>query len=445
MKQISLWLFSAALILLSACSKERPDLSGLLKTVPSSAAAVAGIHLKSLYEDAGCKVNGNEIKPGKEISSIFEKMPETDKNEIMSLFRGDSGIVPDCAVAFLDANRSYITMSLYDTEKFKNFIKNETGKEFSSQGDGVEICDNVAIKGAQVWISLKPKRIDADVISSFSTLSESQSFISTDMAKIILESDDDIIGWGKFNSLTSLLMNRKDMGMLSIASGLFFEDVDALTFSLDFEDGEMEASVKFLDEKGKPTKYLLPADKIDINTVKSIEGTCDGLLAFTLTPKMIQKFEKIGSAIGGSLFNNFSESLKNIDGTVAFALGEGGESMSGVVTTTGEVSRDINNLLSMGGISFSQDGKILRLSRGTTMGGISVDECADNLKGYCFGIVIDMKTLQKTAGGPSSFMTSLSNLTLGLEPKSGSIELKLNVKTVDPKENFLISLIKEIQ
>lgn len=124
MKKLTLWVICVTLIMLAGCKSDRPDMSGLLKTVPSSAGAVVGVNLKSLAEDAGCKISGNEIKPGKEVEALLEKIDNKDRSELVGLFAGESGIVPQYAIVFEDANRMFLTLSLYDVDKFKSLVKN---------------------------------------------------------------------------------------------------------------------------------------------------------------------------------------------------------------------------------------------------------------------------------------------------------------------------------
>ena len=443
MKKLALLTITVALLLFTGCKNQRPDMTGLLKTVPSSAAAVVGIHLQSLAEDAGCKITDNEIKPGKEVKAMMEKMSDSDRAELLNLFSGSSGIVPDYALTFVDANRAFLTLSLYDVKKFKEFVKKDKESEFTDAGNGVQICKNVAIKDNQAWICLSTsKQIDADAIAAYAGLSKSQSFLNTDMAKVILESDCDVIGWGNFKTLVSSFLSRKNMSGVMLASGFLFEDVDAVQFSLDFDKGEMEASALFLDDEGKPAKYLLPAEKIDIKAVKELGGSCDGVLAFTINPKLVQKIEKVSSSLGGAMFGDIKETLKNIDGTVAISIGMHQEAVNGLITTKGKVSNQLNAFLSMMTSNVEPDGKYLRFSKGNVTGGLSIDECADLLKGYSIGLAADLQGMQSAASDYGNLPSSLSTFAIGLEPYSGSLRLSIELKTADDKENFLLSVIK---
>lgn len=445
MKKTALWVICVTLIILGACKNVRPDMSGLLKTVPSSAGMVVGIHLKSLAEDAGCKVSDNEIKPGNEVKEMISKMSDSDRAEVINLLGGSSGIVPDYAILFIDANRTFLTLSLYDVNKFKEFVKKDKETDFTDAGSGVQLCQNIAIKGNQVWVCLSSsKQIDPDAIVNYASLSQSQSFLNTDMAKVILEGDDDVIGWGKINTVLSHFMSLKDMTLLSIASNLIYDDADAIEFTLDFEKGEMEASAIVLNEKGKPAKYLLPLEKIDTKTITALEGSCDALLAMNITPKLIQKIEKLSSAFGGGILANLKETLKNVDGTVAIAIGAGQEAISAIITTKGQVSNELNTLLSMTMDNVNQDGNYLRCSRGNLTGGMTVATCADNLKGDCLGLVADFQSLKVNSGSYNNLPSSISTVTFAGEPHSGGLRLKMEVKTADDKENFLMSVIKAL-
>ena len=65
-----LCLLIAALPALQSCdNKKSADVSDLLSTVPSSAATVIGLDLRTMLEKAGCKVEGSTITPGKEVEA----------------------------------------------------------------------------------------------------------------------------------------------------------------------------------------------------------------------------------------------------------------------------------------------------------------------------------------------------------------------------------------
>lgn len=446
MKKLSLWVLSLTLILLTGCKSDRNDLSDLLKTVPSSAAAVIGIHFDDLVEDAGCKIENNQIKPGKELLPLIERMSQGNKKDLQVFLDGDTGISLESAVMFYDAGRTFLTFYLYDNKKFKDFVEKESGATFQEEA-GVQLINNVAYKGNQAWVCLSSyRRIDPDGIAAYADLSESQSYLQNKLAKIILESDEDIVGCGSFNALISNILDRGQATGVSLFSGLLFDDVDALAFNMDFEKGEAEFELSFLNEQGKPAKYLLPAKKIDIKTVKMLEGTCNSLLALTVTPKTFEKLEKLGSAFGGGFFGKLTDSFKNIDGTIAVASsGDDLQNSNGIITTTGEVSADAKSIISNASETMKEEGDYIRFSKGQVSGALSIDNVAELLKDYCLGAVFDMKSVEGKIGFDPKVAASFSTVTVGLKPDDGGVKLKAEVKAVDQKENILVSLFKAVQ
>lgn len=439
MKQIKLIFLAICFLLISGCKKDIPDLSGLLKTVPSSAAAVAGINIRGIIEDLGCKVDGNVIKPGQEVKQLMENLKESDKTDLLALFNGDSGIVPECGVVFVDANRTFLTLSIYDTQKFKATITEGDNKEFVDQGNGVEICDNIAVKGNQAWICLSSKPIDPEGIAAYATLSQSQSFLNTDMSRPLLEADWDITGWGNFKTGMSVLLDRSDLSMATLATGFLFDGVESIVFTADFKKGEMESEIILLNGKGRPAKYLLPAEKIDVNTLKMLgDGRCSVLFGFTMTPKLVKKLEKVSSALGAGVFGDLNDLLENVDGTVGVALNDEYSINKGIITTKGKVSSDLSSLLSMFANNISQEDNYLLFSQGTAGGAIPINDIAEELEDYTIGLVADLQGLTSVAKVPEGF----SNIIVGLEPESGSLKLEFKLKTADKKENFLLTALK---
>lgn len=447
LKQFPGIVLAMLLLCLSSCKEDRADMSSLLSTVPSSAAGVVSINLKAMLQDVGCKVDGKEIKPGKEITDLMKKLDDKERNDLIRLFNGDTGVSPDCAVIFFDSNRCFLTVSLADVDEFCRFFEEDRGSTFTDAGNNVRICENVAVKGAQAWYCLTPgKRIDADAIAAYSVLKNSQSFLSTEMAGLFINADKDIVGWGNIQTVLSGFMSRSNLSILSIGMGFLFEDAQNLSFSVDFEDAEMEAEVLVLNENGKPAKYLLPADKINLNTIEGLGETCDALFAFTVTPKMVSKFEKIGSAIGGTLFSEIPDLLKNIDGTVAAISSNpdsgGFKSINGVITTKGNVSQELKDMISNGIAPVKEDGKMLRFSDGTVTGHLNVKESAEQIKGSCLGVVVDLNGLGVVNGSIPNIPSTFHSLTFSMNPESGGIEFKLVLNGTDSKENILLTILK---
>ena len=134
--------------------------------------------------------------------------------------------------------------------------------------------------------------------------------------------------------------------------------------------------------------------------------------------------------------------FKNVDGTVGFISGQNSmDSMAGVLTTKGDVSQELKDLISTQIAPVSQDGKYLRFSKGNISGGLSVAECAEELKGCCLGIVTDASGLNNV-GYDSKNVSGFKDLILKFKPESGGLEIELEINTADKNENALLTLLK---
>ena len=437
-------LVMAVVLCFNSCKKETVDVTRLLESVPSSAAGVVVFNVESLLGDAGCKVKGHEIQPGEEIRELLKNATSERQQEMMALFNGESGIEPKGAVIFYDSNRSFLTFALYDVDKFCSFVEKQSSSSFTDAGSGVKICGNTAVKGAQAWVCLTSgKRIDADAITSYASLGTSQSFLVTPMGEKLLTSEDDIRGWALLNTFMSEMLDRRDRNMATLGLGFLFEDAEAVKFSVDFKKGEMEAEAVVLNDKGKPAKYKFPSDKVDVSTLKTLGSTCDAMMAFTITPKLVKKFDQLGNALGGALFGDLGSTFMNIDGTVGIVSCGSSESQSvnGVITTKGDVSSTLRDLVSTYMGPVSMDGKLLKFSKGDVSGKLPVEECAEELKGCCLGLVTDPSGFD-SAGLGESAPGGFKKFVVKMKPESGGIELELELTTVDPKENALLTLLK---
>lgn len=446
-KKIMMLLMAVVLFGLNSCKKETVDVTDLLRSIPSSSSGVMVFNLEGLLEDAGCKIKGHEISPSKEVMELIQRTSNAGTQDIMMLFDGSTGIEPKGAVVFYDSNRIFLTFALYDVNKFTEFVEKREGGKFINEGDGVNLLGKIAIKGSQAWICLSQgKRIDPEAIKGYSALGASQSFLVTPMGENLLVEEDDIRGWALINTFINEMLGRSERSMATLGVNFLFEDAESVKFKIDFKKGEIEADAMVLNSKGKAAKYLLPSEKIDISTLKSLGENCDAMMAFTVTPKLIKKFEQVGSALGGSLFGDLGDTFKNVDGTVGIVSGGEGiaESINGVVTTKGEVSKILRDLISQQMAPVRDDGKYLRFSKGDVKGNLDVKECAEELKGSCMGIIFDA-TGYNSVGYGDAAPNGLKTLCLKFKPESGGLELELELKTTDEKENSLLTLLRDVK
>lgn len=445
-KTLAVCLVLCLLPFVNSCQKEKTDVTDLLSTVPSSTGGVIGFNLKAMLEKAGCSVNGSVIKPGKDLEQWIASQPQDKKNDIIPLMEGDTGIEPESAVIFNDAGRNFLTVALADPDKFIAYIEQKSRLSFTTEND-VKVCGTVAVRGSQAWICLTQGRtIDPHAISAYASLNASQSFLENKFSKDIANMSDDIIGWGQLNSLVKDFLSFGQMSVFNMVTGMLFEDASALSFKLNFKKGELESSLCVLNDKGNPAKYLLPSDKIDDDVLEMLGTDCNALIAFSITPKFVEKISKLGSAFGGNLMGDLSEYLKNINGTVGVALAgsetDGKATLDAIVTTKGPVSLDLKSFLTGMIGNVKEEGNYLRITNGEVTGSLSLKECADELDGAYMGAVCSMDFVSDQAGKK---IPSLKNVVVKIEPESNGIELEIELKTIDKKENILLTLIKENQ
>ena len=432
---------SLLLFVVTSCKKGTVDVSDLLTTVPSSAGGVVILNLENLIEDTGSKIKDHEIIPGKELEQCMEKMTNLNRKDLEIFFDGRTGIDPKAAVLFYDSNRAFITFVLYDENKFCEFVESQANGKFEETASGVKVLGNTAMKGTQAWICLtNGKTLDSDAIASYANLKSSQSFLVTEMGERLLTEENDIRGWVLLGAYLDSMLDRSQRIMFTMGAGFLFENAESVAFKADFKKGELKAEAEILNDKYKPAKYQLPMDKVDVATLKKLGDTCDGLMAFTINPELVKKFEKIGTSFGGSLFGDIGQALKNVDGTVGVIANGDNKSVAGIVTTTGDISQELKDMISenMGAVSI--DGKYLQFKKGEVTGSLNVSECAEALKGSCLGMVFDSASLKSmdSEAAPKGFKFGV----IKMSPESGGVEFEVEAKTANPKENALLTLIK---
>lgn len=443
-KHLFLLLFAVVAFTFNSCKKDTVDVTRLLTSVPSSASGVIVLNLENMIQDTGSKIKDHEVILSPEMSNILKKASSIDADDFNYIFEGNAGIDLKGAVVFYDANRTFITFALFDVDKFCNFVEEKGGGKFSDEGSGVKVCGAVAVKGAQAWICIsKGKKIDPDAIAAYSELADYQSFLVTPMGEKLLVAENDIRGWAKINIFVDDILRLQDRSLVTLGLGFLFEDADAVAFKADFEKGELESEIKILNNKGEFAKYQLPTDKLDIAAIKSIGGTCEGLMAFTVNSKLIKKFDQLGAAFGGALFGGLGDMFKNIDGTIGIAAGEqlNGETVKGIVTTKGEASSEFRDFMANNIAPVTPDGKYLRFSKGDVSGSLDVEACAEELKGACVGIVLS-PAMVNNMEEIFTLNKGFKYIALKLEPESGGIEIEIKMPTIDPKENALLLLLQ---
>lgn len=434
----------ALLPALNSCKKESADVTDLLSSVPSSASAVVGFNLGTMLEKAGCKVEGSSITPGPEVEQWINSQKEyvANEKEALKLFlSGESGVDPVGAIYFADAYDSYITAALADTGKFMEFVEKQSGQTFADAGNDVKVCGNVAVCGAQTWVSMSSKTaIDAKAIKNYSALDNAQSFMANPISAKLANMTHDVTAWGQIKQLAKKGLSFGDAASVNLISSMLFENANCVLVDLDLLKGKLSLQASLLNEKGQPAKYLLPADKVNVSDITALAPNAELIAAMSITKEFTKKVENVSSSLGGDMFGQVMKALKSLDGTVAVALGNidnPGESIKGVVTTDGNPSMDLLQILSQFGPT-QKDGKLVKFGKGTVAGGLDVAKVSDYLKGSTFGFVLNANT--SNLNGAS---LGLSLVAFSINPADGGVTLNLNAESQTPDENILLTLLKK--
>lgn len=432
-------LFALIAAILPSCSPDKADMSELLATVPADASAVATVNIRSLVEKAGCKIDGSKIVPGKEVEKLIaDHAADSTANNIRSIFNGETGIDPSVAIAFLEGSDLYITGFLADPDTFKGYVQKETGENFRSE-ENVEISGNMAVKGNQFWIHANHRNdINPKEISRFASLSEKLSFLSNSYANHLTAPESDIEGWANLSSLYNVSgMSFQNKTLAGMGLAILYSDAQDIAFKANFENGRLATSLNILNSKGEPAKFNLPTDRIDIGMVKDLSKSADMIFAMAISPKMIEQIKKdLGEKSVPGADALFS-ALSAVDGTCVIAASDAG--MKGVVSTKGEGTADLSNLLSsFTGATVTKDGKLLRFEKGEIAGKIENASVADNFKGCMFAVVVAPDTEIR----PEFKNMEIRNVFSALVPNEGSVELTVTVNSFNEKENFLLTFLK---
>lgn len=349
---------------------------------------------------------------------------------------GESGIDPIGAIFFKDAYNEYLTFALADTDKFKSFIEQQNGEGFIDGGNDVQVCGNVAVKGAQAWIT-DGSTVDSKAVANYSSLGEGQSFMAKDFSAKLANMTTDFVGWGEIKKLLEDKMTMSERTTIMLANGILFDDAQSILFDVDMRKGEAKVSLSVYNNEGKPAKYLLPSDKLNVETIKKVGPKANALVAVSITKELIKKLDSLLSSFGGEVAQ-VAKALKSVDGTTAIALDNLSDAVSlkGVVTTDGKAGLDLMQFISSIAPT-SKDGKLVLFSKGVVGGELDIDKEAENLKNATLGIVVNLASTTPN----KEELNGINTLVVAFEPKGGSVACEITVKATDSSRNIMLSII----
>lgn len=426
-------LFSAALF---SCSGDRSaDAESILATVPSDASAVAVINAGSILEKAGCKVDGDKISPSDEAADAAAGIKDKDlRLLVQSLLSGESGVAPSAAVVFRLGYYNYLTGTLSTPAKFKAMVEKDFATKFVSE-EGVDMAANVAVIDDRFWVNLGQHAVDPKEIKHFTVLDRAQSILANKASERLCQVTKDVEGWGNIPGIVNTFeMGFQERATTQIALQTIFDDPQSISFSAEFKKNEFVAEASVLDSKGSPAKYQFAAGEINLETVNSLGGDAGLVAAIDIPARMIAELKKQTESRSPSMLGIILSSLGSLDGTAAFAVNK---STRGIITTDGKDTSALQQLLSQGGYGTTKDGKFIRVDAKFTYGAaatsIPVSELAAPLKGAVAGFSM--------ANAPGWPLKGAGITSLQLRKQRNSLSLNISVKSSDPGENILFSLL----
>ena len=356
---------------------------------------------------------------------------------VEAFLNGESGVEPTALVFFAEGYSNYLTGMAADPAKFKAYVKKVCNAEFSAS-EGVEIAaaggNAVALKGNQFWISLSRGSIEAKDINHFVTLSESQSFLANSYSSELTVIGKDVQGWGDIAGLMNTGgVDFRQRAMLQMVMQTIFEDAADFCFSLEFSKGELAAAAQVLNSKGKPAKYILPAQKIDEKTLQGIGGKADMLAALSIPGKLVEKLRKdLGDKVP------YLDALSALDGTAGVATGADGRDVKGVLTTKGDGNGQLLSLLSMMDLTATSEGRLVKIAKGNVTGRGDVSAMASDLKGSLLGVC----SYTEAFGSASAKAAAFPYFCFRMAEQGGGVECSFKVRTSEPDVNSFITLLK---
>lgn len=384
---LSVAVMALAALFFQACSSDKSaDAREILSTVPSDVSLVAVFNTGAILEKAGCKVDGEKITPGKEMQNALARVSNPRTKKILNtLLNGKSGLNPSVCVLFQDGYNFYLTGLASDPGKLKKMMSENGMPAFESE-KGVDISENMAIADNRFWINLQSGSIQAQDIRHFNTLSESQSFLSNAYAETLCTVTKDVEGWGNiFGIINTCNLDMQNKMVAQVAIQALFEDPEAMTFSVNFTKGAMDAQATVINSKGKTAKYLLPSDKLDVNTIASLGGTAEAVVAFSIPSKLISNLQKDTKSKITSMISMYLQQFGCVNGTVACAVS--GDNLNGVITTDGNNTTALSSLLSSGDMSVTMNGNQMKFTKGTVSGPANVAQVSSQFNGAIGGVV----------------------------------------------------------
>ncbi len=423
------------LVVTAGCSSGKPgDINGLLETVPADASAVMVMNMHAMLEKAGCKVNGSEVVPGKELASVLETTNNQELKKIIAGLR-DGGIDPSAAALFIEGYNVYLTGFVSDSSKFKEYVEKNSDSKFVKDGEA-EVCGNTVLTPDRFWICMSSRNtVNTEDIRRFVSLSPKQSILSNEVASRLADISHDVEGWGDIKGcLNSLGLDFTTRATATMAIEAMFVDAVEFSWNLDFQKGKIVAEMDVINSKGGIAKFNFPAARIDGGTITETGGTADAFVALAVNPDVVKKLKEETGGKGMSMIGILAGMIQSVDGTCVAAVSESGN-VRGVISTTGHGTADLSNMLGQFGFEVVKEGRLLRVGKGAVEGAVSAADAAEELKGSLAGFVL--------GGGDKRRLTdAVSSVSVTFKPEKGGLKAIVKVNGKDSKKNIMQSILE---
>lgn len=182
----------------------------------------------------------------------------------------------------------------------------------------------------------------------------------------------------------------------------------------------------------------LPFGRIKGADVEALGGTASAYGAINISSKLVEAVSGAFKSFGGlpPVIGNVVDAL---DGTCAFKFNTPGEADGRLSLRRDADVSGLMSFLSTWGQP-SRQGDVLLLKANQSMTGeITAKMASRILDGAYMGIVVSPDFLQYD-GKPIKGMEGMSAISVLLEPKDRSVELKATFTGKDPKKNFILQM-----
>lgn len=416
------------LLLAAACSKSgNDDSKSLLHTIPADASSVVILNIDRAAESLGCKTDGTTLDVAPDIKkAVAESQAISKKNKQIfdDICQGKTG-VSLTSLAFFSASRSYITGLLNDPEKFVDYMQESLkNPNDSTQSRSMVVEENgatiinstIVVIGNQFWTCTEGTP-DTDQLKYYQGLKDNQSYIESETAPLLLESDKVLT---YVADVSKTLARMPESTYTRMGASLMFKDIAYMAGTAHFEKKNFISSSKVLNSKMQPAELLLPTEKIDVDVVKSLNRNGDVFIAAGISDKLSKKISESIATLLGASGNSVATAIQQIDGTTAICFDLTGESALAKISTTGKDFASLSNLLQIiPGVSVTRDADMLTLKydeSGVANAALTADEAAEKLKGAWIGAV--------SSDVPAKGM----NTVMRLVPENKSLVLDIDVE-----------------